>query len=778
MSESGAQPRQDARPSTIDRCARTAATLALRRTLGLVAGILLLTGLAGHAAAQAPDRSESPAARPNPRIGLVLSGGGARGLAHIGVLKVLDELRVPIDCIAGTSMGGIVGAIYATGVPIEEMESRVRAIDWKSAFQDRPNRSLMTARRKQEESGYLARPEFGFRDGELQTPRGLLYGQSIEALFADLAPGGYGTDDFTKLPFPFKAVATDIATGTPVVLEKGSLVQAMRATMSIPGVMAPVQIDGQYLLDGGLVQNLPVQVAREMCADVVIAVNLGTPLLKPSEVTSLFTVSAQMINILTEQNVRASLASLGPRDILVAPQLGDIGAGSFDRADAAIAAGAAATRLHEHTLRGLALPAEQYRARLAARRSATRPELAADEVRVAPTRRVNPAVLAADIRVEPGEPAGLEDIERSVQQIYSRGDFETVGVRMLRDGDRRIALIEPIEKAWGPHYLRFGLSLYANVGGEAGFTLLARSNQTWLNRLGAEWVNQVQIGQSAGFLSEFFQPLGVGSPWFVAPRARYLRDDPNIYLGDSKLATYQLIQTRVGIDLGRQFGTLGEARVGLLAGRSRFEIDVGIPGLPATSNADNGWTARVDLDKLDSFTFPTTGQRARFDLFAPTPSLGADSRYTRAQFEWVGASTWRNNTLAAEVLLGGGLGSGAIPGGDSFTLGGFQRLSGYDYQRFRAEGIAFGSLNYRRVIRPPLGLELGGIVDRVYAGASLEAARLRRSFDPATPDDNYYSGSLYLAADTALGPMFIAYGQGLAGNWTLWFSIGRSWAPR
>jgi len=737
-----------------------------------------MAAMLGAALAQAPTDSLTRQAAARPRIGLVLSGGGARGLAHIGVLKVLEEMRVPVDCIAGTSMGGIVGAIYATGMPVAEMETRVRSIDWKAVFQDRPNRSLMNARGKEEESGFLARPEFGLRDGAIQTPRGVLYGQNIELLFTDLVRSGYTITDFEKLPVPFKAVATDIGTGTPVVLERGSLVKAMRATMSIPGVMAPVEIDGLYLLDGGLVQNLPVGVAREMCADVVIAVNLGTPLLHPSEVTSVFKVSEQMINILTEQNVRASLTDLAPIDVLISPELGEVGAGSFDRIDSAIAAGEAAARLHARALRDLALPPDRYRDRMARRELVQDRMLIANEVHVASSVRVPEAALAPDLPRDADGPVPLAEIERTMQRVYSRGDFEMVGLRVLRDGDRRVALIEPMDKAWGPHYLRFGASLFANVGGEAAFTLLARSNRTWINRLGAQWINQAQIGQTAGFLSEFYQPLGAGSPWYVAPRVSYMREEPNLYLGDDIVATYLNVATRIGIDVGRQIGTLGEIRAGLVAGQSRFKIDIGIPGIAAESYTINGWTARADLDRLDSYSFPTRGQRARIDVFSPTPSLGADEKYTRAEFEWVGAATWRNNTLAAEVLAGGALGSGSIPAGQGFTLGGFQRLSGYNYQRFRAESLAFGSVNYRRVIDPPLGLQLGGIVDRFYVGASLEAARLNGSYGPATPDAVYYSGSLYLAADTALGPMFIAYGQGAGSNRTIWLAIGKPWTPR
>ncbi|MGE5128605.1 MAG: patatin-like phospholipase family protein [Sphingomonadaceae bacterium] len=718
----------------------------------------------------------APAARP--RIGLVLSGGGARGLAHIGVLKVLRDLRVPVDCIAGTSMGGIVGAVYASGAPVSEMETKVKAIDWKAVFQDRPDRRLMTERRKREETGYLARPEVGFRNGAVQFPQGVLYGQNIEREFADLAYRGEDVSDFSRLPFPFKAVATDIATGTPYVLDKGPLAQAMRATMSVPGVMAPVEIDGHLLVDGGLVENLPVELVRKMCADVVIAVNLGTPLLKASEITSIFSVSEQMINILTEQNVRASLAQLRPGDVLISPELGDIGAGSFDRAADAIAIGEKAALAHEAELRRFSLPPDEYRAQLRERRTVAQKSYRIDEVRVAPMEHVNPQAIENEIKVKPGATVTRRQIDQDVQRVYATGDFESVGVRTLRDGDRTIALFEPKEKSWGPHYLRFGLSLSANVGHDTGFTIVGRSDRRWLNANGGEWINQLQIGEIAGFLSEFYQPFAPGSLWFAAPRVTLYRMQSNVYLGDDRIALYRRQSSQLGFDLGRSIGTLGEARIGLIGGRLDSNMNVGPPVLPSEKVRLDAWTARVEFDKLDDYNFPNEGQRGRVDLFAPRRSLGSDLTYNRLQLDWTGATTWNNNTFTANALIGRSLGDAELPFFDSFTLGGFQKLSGYDRDRFRALNVAFGSLGYRRVIRPPLGLQLGGILDRMYAGASIEAGRIRQSVDPLTPDGTYYSGSLYVGADTLIGPMFLAYGQGEGNNRAVWLAIGRPWVPR
>ena len=237
-----------------------------------------------------------------PRIGLALSGGGARGIAHVGVLKVLEEMRIPISCVTGTSMGAIVGGTYAAGRTPQDMETRVVAADWETIFRDAPPRKEIAVRRKVEDYFTLFKPEFGVKDG-LALPKGLIAGVSIETFFRELSTPAFGVGDFSKLPIPFRAMATDIETGESVVLDKGSLAQAMRASMSVPGAIAPVEIDGRLLVDGGIANNLPIDEARKLCGEVIIAVNISTPPLKRDEITSALTVTTQLINFLGKQTV-------------------------------------------------------------------------------------------------------------------------------------------------------------------------------------------------------------------------------------------------------------------------------------------------------------------------------------------------------------------------------------------------------------------------------------------------------------------------------------------
>ncbi|HEX4781375.1 MAG TPA: patatin-like phospholipase family protein, partial [Usitatibacter sp.] len=423
---------------------------------------------------------------PRPRVCLVLSGGGARGAAHIGVLKVLEEMRVPVDCIAATSMGSIVGGAYASGLPLPEMEAAIGQVSNKRLFIERPPREDLAMRRKLDDRGILFRLEVGVGDGEVKLPKGLVSGVQLESVLRGLvrAPG---FRSFDALPIPFRAVATDLETGKAVVISEGEVAQAMRASMSVPGAIAPAEANGHILVDGGLTDNLPVDVARAMGAEIVIAVNLGTPLLKRAALGSALGVTGQMINILTEQNVRASLASLGPADILIEPELGDFSAGDFDNLTRTVPIGEAAARKAAARLAPLAVSAGDY-ARYQAHREAPEVEaVTVDEIRFAPMARVNPDVPRGWMRTTPGEKVAPSVIDQDMRQIFGTGDFEHVGYSLLEERGKRVLIVDAIEKTWGPDYLRLGLGLGSDFSGDNFFNAAASYRRTWMNPLGAEW---------------------------------------------------------------------------------------------------------------------------------------------------------------------------------------------------------------------------------------------------------------------------------------------------
>ena len=547
------------------------------RAARLSAVVLLAASLSAAAQTAAPSSSNAPTTQPaaRPKIGLVLSGGGARGAAHLGVLKVLEELRVPVDLIVGTSMGSIVGASYASGNSVTEMERDIGTITTANLFTDRPPRADLSMRRKADDEHPYIIPELGVTGDGIVLPKGIVTGVSVEAQLRKLVK--FTTvNSFDQLPIPFRAIATDLGTGEMVVLKDGSLITAMRASMSVPGGMAPVNIGNRQLVDGGLVRNLPVDVARSMGADIIIAVNLGTPLMKPEQITSVLSVTGQMINILTEQNVRRSLAELKPQDILVEPELGDFSAGDFDDLPKTVPIGEAGARKVADRLRALSLPPAQY----AALRQRQGPASTAamitvvDEIRVDGTKRINAEVVRQSMETEVGKPIDRDTLDLDLRRIYGRGDFENVGYTVDEVDGKRVLTVKVVEKP-ETHYVRFGLELEADLGQRSFFNVYASHRAKALNRFGAEWKNDVVLGRNVLLATEFYQPLSAGQYFFVAPQLRYLNKPLDLYVDDLLTAEYQDQYGVAQFDLGANFLQYGQVRLGLEIGERRFSQQSG-----------------------------------------------------------------------------------------------------------------------------------------------------------------------------------------------------------
>jgi NTE family protein len=759
------------------RCWAAAALCALPLWLALAFAQGEPRGLGGGPAVPPVAPSVSAPALPatvgqRPRIGLVLSGGGARGAAHIGVLKVLEELRVPVDVIAGTSMGSIVGGSYASGQTVSAMTRDVANIKTDMLARDQPPRAEISIHMKQEDWLDFIGPQFGYRDGSLMLPKGAITGVALEAVLRDLALAK-GDWNFDKLPIPFRAIATDVVSGQMAVLKSGDLAIAMRASMSVPGAIAPVQLDGKMLVDGGLTRNLPVDVARAMGADVIIAVNLGTPLLKRDEITSALSVAAQMLNILTEQNVQASLASLKPSDVLILPELGGFSAGDFDNMPSTIPIGEAAARKVADQLSRYSLPPQQYAAhRQRQVRVVAEDTRRIDEIRVEGLQRVNEQVVVESMETTAGSPLDVDTLDLDMRRIYGRGDFEHVGYKLIDEGDHRILAVEAVEKAWGPTYVRFGLSLASDFRGENAFNLLASIRRTWINRLGGEWRADLQVGNDGLLFSEFYQPLVASQYFFIAPRVQLARFPADIYGGpdgDILGARYNVSIGTVGLDLGSQFTKYGELRVGLLAGRGQADLQIGDPILAqyAIKRDIGGVRTRLYVDQLDSTSFPRNGYRLDGQVMSSATQLGASDSYNRWGGNFVGAKSFGAHTFLLGLAGGGSFGANPLPLYDYLSFGGFMRMTGYRDGQLRNDSMSYGRLTYmNQLFKMPL-------LEGVYVGLSLEAARLGRPLVPTGIQGDVASASLFLAVDTPLGPAYLAYGQTRDGNSNLYFYLGK-----
>jgi NTE family protein len=734
---------------------------------GLAAALTSVALLAGPHAASAADPAPASAAGKPPRIGLALSGGGARGIAHVGVLKALDEMRIPIHCVTGTSMGSIVGGTFAAGTPPARLEELVLTADWAEIFRDQPPRAEISMRRKADDYKTLFAPEFGVKDGGLALPMGVIAGVSIEAFFRVLAEPAMGVSDFGKLPIPFRAMATDIETGESVVLDGGSVAQAMRASMAVPGAIAPVEIDGRLLVDGGIANNLPIDEARRLCADVVIAVNISTPPMTRKQLTSALAIAGQLINFLGKQTVDDQLKNLGSGDVLIEPALGDISAGSFTRSADAIRIGEEATRALAPSLARYSLPPEQYAALRATQVAGRRSLGTVDEIRFEGLDRTNPEVLRGLVESKPGQPLTEQNVSADLRRIYGRGDFESVGYHISGDGGPRAMVITPQEKSWGPDYLRFGLGLESDFQGDSAFNLLVQYRRSWLNRLGGEWLTEAQVGQDTHLFSEFFQPLNEAGIWFGSIHGRVGQVTRGVFAGDNKVADYLVSSARAGIDVGAMLGTKGMLRVGALWNQIDASVDVGDPVLPTVRQLSAGAGASIVIDQLDQAWFARAGYSGRASFYGATKALGSAENYQRFEASAKYVKSWGPHTVNLTAAGGTDFGSG-MPPYESFTLGGPFRLSGFRLNQFAGREYAFGrALYYNRVLALPDLLGSG-----VYAGASAEVGRIQDRYDGLPTPGTLYSGSVFLGAETFAGPGYLGLGFGSGGSFSLYLLLG------
>jgi NTE family protein len=731
----------------------------------LVRGACGLALAIGCAAALPADATAAPG---RPRVCLVLAGGGARGSAHIGVIKVLEELRVPVDCIAGTSIGALIGAAYATGIDAAEMEKIVAGLSTEALFVDRPPRSDLPIRTKIDEQRNFVGPEFGLRDRELLVSKGLVAGEQLETTMRRLIRSS-DVVRFDDLPIPFRAVATDLVAGEPVVLSQGELSQALRASLSVPVALAPVRLDGRILVDGGLTDNLPVDVARAMGADVAIVVDLGSARLSEQGLGTLLGVSRRILDILIEQSEKKSLALLRPDDILIRPDLGDFSSADFDHWVVPIPLGEAAARKVSDRLAKLSLPAEEYAALNARRRAAmpvdSRPIA---QVRLSPLARVNPDVVRAEITTREGQQPEPARMEADVRRLYASGDFERVAYGLLDDSGRRVVSFDLAEKSWGPNFVKFGLEGGYDLRGESRFEALGAYRRTWIDALGAEWRTDLELGRQDRLANELYQPLDINRIFFIAPYAELDRNIDDVFAGREHVARYVMYEGLTGVDVGSRLGRAAELRTGVEIGRIQQRLDEGPESLaPGPDRVGVGaWHLRLRADEYDRLVAPRSGFQATAGLFASRATLGGESSYTRWDASGSAASSLGNSTLDVGGTFKGRFGSNDLPRYDVYQWGGFLHQSGYRIGSLNGQSLQFARAIYEYKLAPL------PFLNGFYAGLSLEAGRLGRPIVAGNPTGTMKSASLFFLLDSPVGPLYLAYGRARDGNSSLYLYVG------
>jgi NTE family protein len=711
-----------------------------------------------------------------PKIGLVLSGGGARGITHIGVLKVLDELRIPVDFLAATSMGSIVGGLYASGMPPARMEEIVTSVDWTTLFSDTPPRKELSFRDKQRDTQFPLPLEIGFRDGEFRGFQGAISGGNLELFLHNLTSKADGVKSFDKLPIPFRAVSTDMVSGRPYVFETGPLYEAMRASMSIPGVFSPAEVRGRILGDGGLVDNLPIDVVRKMGADIVIAVNIGTPLSSREQLSSVVGLTSQMINILTEQNVRQQLATLRPGDVLISPDLGALSAIDFTSGKEFIAQGEAAARSAVVQLSALAAPAEAY-----AEYKAAQPKLADSPppvigfVRVEGTEYANPKALDAKLDVPLGQPLDTAALETGISRLFGTGEYERIDYRTIDDKGQPGLVIDVHEKSMGPNYLRFGLSYQTDFQGESTFALLVGHRRVWVNSLGAEWQNEIELGRIARAATEFYQPFDIERSGFASIHGSVSNAPRYVFSGSQRVAEYAVQSNNAGVDVGMPLSNVGEIRIGPTYTYYKGSPTVAVPDFATARQTDAGVRVLARWDTLDNAFFPRRGLRAAFEGFygQRTQRLGdspeeVSKRLARADLTANAGFAFTDDSFMNVAGHFGALNRDDPSLVNPFLLGGFLNLSGLRNGELAGSYLGFGrAVYYYRLARVPF---IGG---SIYAGGSLEAGNVWQQRSNVGVDDLVKAGSVFFAADTFIGPFYFAYGRATGGASSFYVYLGR-----
>lgn len=734
--------------------------LCLVCTTWLIFLLLMPAALAGEAKKEEASR---------PKIGLVLSGGGARGGAHIGVLKALEELHIPIDYIAGTSMGAIIGAFYAAGYSPQEIETFVSETQWKDAFSDQPDRAVMTMRKKQLDADFLIPQRVGFNGGELELPLGLIEGQKLDLIFQRAFLRVDKIHNFDRLRVPFRAVATNLATGTEVVLRKGSLATAVRASMSIPAVFAPVILNDMMLVDGGMANNLPISVVRDMGADIVIAVDISSPLLPREKLDSVLTVTEQLTNFLTRRNTERQIATLGPQDILLVPELGDFSSTDFNKLLEIVPAGYAAVMQQQVALAALARNEEDTSARLAEFHTAEEANYIVHFVEINNASILNDEIIRSRLDIELDQPLDFVKLEDSLSQIYSIDVFQSVNYELVTNeaGESGIA-INAEARSWGPNYLQFGIEFSDDFNGNSDYQIGAAYTRNALNSFAGELRTSVAVGREGLLDFDFYQPIDKRAWWFVEPRAFWTRQLYNVYDEEQFRAQIEISGPGLTLGIGRNFNNMNLVRLDYELYRGKADVLIGDSEIITDDEVRIGeFVLRYQHDSLDDLWFPRKGKLVTFGARFAGDKIGAASDYQQL-FLGV-AKAWASGKNSVQLNMQAGYSfEDAVPLERWYELGGFGRLSGLAPDQISGRQMGLATFAYYRRLNE---------VDLfpLFAGFTLETGNVWLQQSDVSFSSLRYSGSVFLGADTPIGPVYLAYGHSDDGQGAVYFYLGNPW---
>ncbi len=711
---------------------------------------------------------EQPPKANRPSLGLVLQGGGALGLAHVGVITWLEEHHIPVDYVAGTSMGGLVGGVYATGRNAAELRQVVKSINWDQVMAGQTPFNDLSFRRKEDARDYPNSLEFGIRKG-VQFPEGFNSGQQVSLILDQVAAPYSEIKSFNDLPIPFACVATDLVSGKPKVFRDGSLSLALRSTMSLPGIFTPVRTKDAIYADGGLLQNIPVEVAKTMGADLTLAIHLAEAPITPNASLSSFSVLGQSISVMISAN---ELLSMEKADILVSVPVQKWGALSFDDADAIIQAGYDAAAAKSKILMTLAVDDatwNQYLAERNARRILNPPIptfVAVNGVNGHLSQRVEEQMANVV-----GKPVDYKTLDSEIMHLKGMGRFSTLSYEFVERNGQQGLLVKTEENSYGPPIVRPLLLVDGASLKNVTFNLGARV--TWLDIGGfrSEWRNDVVMFSDYGLRSEYYHPFTPQTHWFIAPRGVIDSDPFYLYKKNTLLSELRKETGGGGLDVGYQFGNTSELRVGYEGGWEQYNEEVGDPkAYPAVSGTFADARVQYRLDRLDNAVIPRQGQAADATFLWSNSSPLATQQFP--VFEAVSRNFFRISEPSSVFLsVFGGTTFNYATGLPQFTLGGSQRLVAYGTDELLMDKYFLFQLGYIREMAklPPLlgnGVYLLALYEGAQVGGQPSFALNKAS---GYPND----GAVGLVVDTIFGPVEAAYAYGDTGHRKFFFRIGR-----
>ncbi len=702
----------------------------------------------------------------DPTVALVLGGGGAKGVAHIGVLRALEEANIDIDIITGTSMGAIIGGFYASGLTVDEIENIIASGRWEKGFTDLSSRLSTPIELKRIEQQDLMPYEFGVTADGLALPQGLIEGQNILAVFREIIPNYWEYTNFDNMPIPFRAVATDVTNGSAVVLSSGDLTLALRASMSLPGIFAPVKIDNRLLIDGGIANNLPIDVAQDMGADVVIAVDVGSKARTESELTSFLSITSQLVTLMTVKTTEEQKLKLRAQDILVEPDMTGFSTLDFSDLEAIEASGYEAM-----------LAFSDHFDAMKSNTQVIQPNIEVNTPIVTGISYNNSSdvsnfYLESKISQQAGTPLDRSKLEEDIQYLYALNLFNLISYDLIVTGNNEVELVIVTEQLpRNLSYLQMGLDLSSSIGrGDSNtFALSLFYRHDMLNKWGGNIEAFAKLGDEINFSIEYNQPFGTGATTFIEPYAIYDARDVYDRSEELNINEWWLRSNYLGIDLGWDIRRYLQLRVGVEHYSGSYDSEITVEQINSRDFNANGYTLQVVADTLDQFYFPRYGWLASAEARQYLESWGSDNTYEQYQIDVTNYQSFGRHTI--------GMGAhwesfeDAAPAAPYYTqLGGFMKLSGYSYNELSGSygGVALIDYRYRlsREVQLPMSVAL-------YAGATLEAGNVWQKSSDIAFDDLVIAGSLYMAVDSPLGPIYLAVGHSQTGENAVYLTFGQ-----